>query len=762
MHRRMNTRQNQPSHIDFGSKQYDRTREGPTSPRDLPSPRSGEIPPALSPLDAFALRGRILAQRLEAGNGNGRRMSRLPPLTIADALAQPRAGYFGAAPPSTMSETNPSPNSAGTDGSTTAQVSQQHHRPQSQYPSIQAFDDVESIVDRDPTIPTIKPVQEEGEEQHQDDFASKHSIGNDYFAARVQDRPSSPEILPVQKEILVQRPDRPTAKKQSTIDSMESTHSSSSRGLAPTKSPARARSPRFPKEKPSIRTVDVDGSDESDPLSALYGRNTLARNPSFGSGYSRPRSPFSPIFALPRSPSMSSDYSLQPRASVNFSRPLSRNGRPSFETQRSFDDSNRSLRHDSPPLRPSLDVLSLSDSMMDSPRLPSLPWIDAGEPLCLTDDDLTRPNTPSGAAPSTIVVSLPRGRPLPKDTAHSHSDLVNRSGSLASAHDLGSRGLSQLDDALITSQRRDRTQTGGLMYTQSTASVPALGPLVRTFSADDSILPPRTIKGHRSNPSFPPASASIISESSSARTLPAFQPLQPIQPRQPPPRFVSSSSDKSSEASFATHLPRSPRIPSGSLDPQLLNDSLAQLTPEGHLAKGLALHEDGEVQKSTYHLRLAAKGGEPTGMLMYALACRHGWGMRPNQAEGVSWLRKAVDSSGLVVAGDEVPESGDSDQGSNTQRRGSAIVAAKRHKAQLALAIYELGQSYMNGWGIKTDKSLALRCYELAGSWDDGDALVEAGFCYAKGLGCKKDLKKAAEYYRRADKMGMSMAGQSW
>ena len=145
-------------------------------------------------------------------------------------------------------------------------------------------------------------------------------------------------------------------------------------------------------------------------------------------------------------------------------------------------------------------------------------------------------------------------------------------------------------------------------------------------------------------------------------------------------------------------------------------------------------------------------------MLMYALACRHGWGMRPNQAEGVDWLRKAVDSSGLIVAEDEAPGAG---QDQNA-RRGSAIVAAKRHKAQLALAIYELGQSYMNGWGIKVDKTLALRCYELAGSWDDGDAIVEAGFCYAKGVGCKKDMKKAAEYYRRADKMGMQMTGQSW
>jgi TPR repeat protein len=70
--------------------------------------------------------------------------------------------------------------------------------------------------------------------------------------------------------------------------------------------------------------------------------------------------------------------------------------------------------------------------------------------------------------------------------------------------------------------------------------------------------------------------------------------------------------------------------------------------------------------------------------------------------------------------------------------------------------------SYMNGWGIPKDKPLAVRCFEIAGSWGDTDALAEAGFCYTQGVGCKKDLKKAAEFYRQAADKGMSMAGNSW
>lgn len=192
-----------------------------------------------------------------------------------------------------------------------------------------------------------------------------------------------------------------------------------------------------------------------------------------------------------------------------------------------------------------------------------------------------------------------------------------------------------------------------------------------------------------------------------------------------------------------------------------------QLTPEQHLAIGISSHEQGALQKSTYHLRIAAIAGLPTAMLLYALACRHGWGMRPNQADGVLWLKKAVNSSGLEVAADAYPDNPLNAPPTLTHTDsaisiGSTPLDRKTHQAQLALAIYELGVSYMNGWGIAQSKPLALRCFEIAGAWGDADALAEAGFCYAKGVGCKKDQKKAAELYRRAESKGISMTGNSW
>lgn len=140
-------------------------------------------------------------------------------------------------------------------------------------------------------------------------------------------------------------------------------------------------------------------------------------------------------------------------------------------------------------------------------------------------------------------------------------------------------------------------------------------------------------------------------------------------------------------------------------------------------------------------------------MLLYALACRHGWGMRANQKEGVEWLRKAAEYASVEIADDE-------DQ--VKEGKHVDVVERRTRKAQFALSIYELGVSHMNGWGIEQDKSLALRCFEIAGNWGDVDALAEAGFCYAQGIGCKKNLKKSAKFYRMAEAKGMSMVGNSW
>ena len=83
---------NRPNLGDIRAPSHETLRNG------IPSPRiehyDGEVPPALSPLDAFAAQGRLLARQLEESARRDCRLSRLPPSSVARSLSRPRPGYF--------------------------------------------------------------------------------------------------------------------------------------------------------------------------------------------------------------------------------------------------------------------------------------------------------------------------------------------------------------------------------------------------------------------------------------------------------------------------------------------------------------------------------------------------------------------------------------------------------------------------------------------------------------------------------------------
>lgn len=276
----------------------------------------------------------------------------------------------------------------------------------------------------------------------------------------------------------------------------------------------------------------------------------------------------------------------------------------------------------------------------------------------------------------------------------------------------------------------------GSIASEQTHSVYEQAPSERRLLAPDAAS---------SSDNVPPSPKAAPAEPAPAESGPLDSTLSDPTPVEQPASEAHDADDKneanSSAESSSTVRPQTARPTSSS----------GVITADEHVTKGIECHEKGSLKESTYHLRIAAKQNHPTAMLLYALACRHGWGMRPNQREGVQWLRKAVDSVGVELVDD-----------SNTSVPGRARELQKAYRAQFALSIYELGVSHLNGWGIEQDKSLALRCFEIAGQWGDADALAEAGFCYAEGVGCKKDLKKAARFYRQAAAKGMNMVGNSW
>ncbi|KAF1912361.1 hypothetical protein BDU57DRAFT_361305 [Ampelomyces quisqualis] len=681
----MTTRPNRPGGLDLRSQSFDPPRSNNDTAAlasasmsnlalaDLPSPRAGEIPPALSPLDALALQGRLLAKRFEQADKTGRRLSRLAPLTIQNEFGN-RPGYF-----SNLSSGVNSPEEAAFNVPQQPASSPRHQVPdkhKSFYPQFGGDEPYygQNLLARSPmgTIEETTPMSAPIAPQSYFDIPRSHSpdpveprVGRLHEATPITPSASTPTSQ------LYLRPQR-----QPSTDSQS--RSRSRNNLLPPRSSSSLHSQRSPRMSPSIRSVPGDcGSDVEDmSLSGSYEFVRQNRNLSPSSSLSPAQSPFTPVTTstIPRSPSVSSELSTSgplPRPSYNFSRPMSRQStRPSTDARSSIDVPSRQMSDENVCMQPSFDSQPLRQDSMDAPNT-SYASETVHTPVSMASEDFRRSGDfSSNPAPSYTYTkfSLPRGRPV----------------------DRRSVGIEDFFNSQITWDQPTENQN------QERPPSP--------------LSPPRSFESARIRQDFAAARDASIDHGAPSLTS-------------------SNSTIRGRQAGSA------------------------EITAQEHCDIGLDLHEAGELLKSTYHLRLAARSGLPEAMFWYGLACRHGWGMRENKAEALQWLRRAVDSGQLEVAEDEDP---------SKQVLPADQLKKKQRRVQYAVAIYELGKCYMNGWGAAQDKFLALRCYEIAGNWGDADALVEAGYCYAEAVGCKKDMKKAARFYRAAESKGVSMVGNSW
>lgn len=657
---------NRPNFIDLRAHSHGPFGMPSPSMRGLPSPRlhiAGEIPPDLSPLDAFAAQSRMLARQLEEAAREGNRVSRLTPLVIANALDQGRPQYYRSA---SAEVSTPIESPVSTVVMTEAETPPV--RPVSVYP------DVTSV--SPPPIPTM-PMPRRLGSLEEEEFRGRRPVSQEsnnlpFFGTRTELSPP-----PLEGDYTFPR----NGRSPFHLSRQPSKESIRQRGLVPQRRPDTQSSRSYnsalapPKSPFAGRNVSpsMDSSDDDFRTSTTGTTISPHRKLSSASGFSN--SPFSPTMHAPRSPSISSEISVGgtrlPRPAFNFSRPISRqsmNGVSGLHV----DMPQRQLSSDSQP------SFVLADDT-------------AHTPVSMHSEEF--PDNVIDANPATSYVysrfSLPRGKMLQRNSLIFHAQP-------AEGH--------------------------------APPSPPARSALRPRQSPSRPPLDP----GHSSYDSRPSTDSSRTSDERK--------------------RFSYERSQSSTGHARSRERPVSEGVSSSATVKPKSYLSI-DCSAEDHVEKAIEYHESGALTKSTYHLRLAARKNHPTGMLLYALACRHGWGMRPNQREGVMWLRKAVDCASLEVADDE-----------NLAKDGKPVdfLEQKTRKAQFALSIYELGVSHMNGWGIDQDKVLALRCFEIAGTWGDADALAEAGFCYAQGIGCKRNLKKSAKFYRQAEAKGISMVGNSW
>ncbi|OLY83723.1 Protein DSF2 [Smittium mucronatum] len=164
---------------------------------------------------------------------------------------------------------------------------------------------------------------------------------------------------------------------------------------------------------------------------------------------------------------------------------------------------------------------------------------------------------------------------------------------------------------------------------------------------------------------------------------------------------------------------------------------------ENYFQHAIKRHEEGDLNSSALYFKKSADLNHPIGLLFFGLCLRHGWGCEKNEKMSFLYLQRA----GELIA----PEA----KSLNSEIEGPA-------KKELAMAIYELGQSYFHGWGVPKSRKTAVHYYELAANLGDPDAQVDLASSYENGDGVKRDMKKAAHYYRLAHEQGIDQFGNSW
>jgi hypothetical protein len=636
----------------------------------------GDVPPALSPLDAIAARSRRLAKELEQTRKAGeRRLSRLSPEIVTDSLTEhqnSRPQIFRALSDG-LDTVPPLPVLDKDRGGSFARVAHPLNRPMSQRIRMSTM----------ATAPGGK------------DDSKQRSPVQDYFGApRVE---SPPPMEPATALSPPRGVGSPSLYPQAGPSIQAS--STSQTDLNTTLAPPRSHSDRL---KPY---QDSDDDYTSSNAGSTFSRS---RKLSSSSGVSAPHSPMSPYLQTHgRTPSNGSLES-RPNSSLprNFSRPMSSASMSNLKGDRSPTSATFANRISQ--LRPT--------SSFDN-SVPVAEGYLAGEASSYTHATYALPkstDTPSRASQLFSALSTPHfewQEPMFPGTPPLEG---KSSAELPVPSPLNSARPS----------REDPMQRSGLSFELNSEK-------------------PMTAESRSANTSYTPTGSLRSNDSSGSRPSLGQLPLPPAGFMLPPTPLSPVEEMSHSSRSTSTVRPSTARTVT----------NYQGLSMDEHVTKAIELHEAGKLNESTYHLRIAANKGHATAMLLYALAARHGWGMRANPTEGVRWLRKAVDFAMLDIADDEDPA---------VPKPGVDFSDKKAHRAQLALSVYELGRSHLNGWGIEQDKALALRCFEIAGNWGDPDALNEAGFCYAEGIGCKKDMKKAAKFYRKAEAKGISMVGNSW
>ncbi|GAM90900.1 hypothetical protein ANO11243_089460 [Dothideomycetidae sp. 11243] len=352
--------------------------------------------------------------------------------------------------------------------------------------------------------------------------------------------------------------------------------------------------------------------------------------------------------------------------------------------------------------------------------------------------------------------------PPPKEHGHFHFHHSPKKSAAPVQHD--EEKEKEKDKISKTKKRLSLFRRSSAEQDADTLSEPATPPkLERKLS--------RRLSALRIRSSSRDSSSSVVPDDLSSSPAPVAAPQSPR--RNASQRSVTSQPDPEQEREKekawekrATQLAMLPPVssPTSTRTPNTRTQE-QHAADEDKLQRAITLHEKGELEEAT---ALFGELAKPSGanntlaQVLYGLALRHGWGTSVDKEAALQFFS-------LAAAGAATPLPGNTQPTTNAFP-GSSPPAAK---AELILALYELGNSYRHGWGCAVDPRAARAYYDAAANLGyssktssqdagDPDALEEAAWCWLTGFGGEKDKRRAAGYLRRAEQLGRTQVGNSW
>ncbi len=159
-----------------------------------------------------------------------------------------------------------------------------------------------------------------------------------------------------------------------------------------------------------------------------------------------------------------------------------------------------------------------------------------------------------------------------------------------------------------------------------------------------------------------------------------------------------------SEYSTLPYLNNAPAHGSTDSGPPTSTTNQTAISPQECLLLGISHHEADRLEESAYWFEKAANenGGCGVGMFMWGLSLRHAWGVERDERAAFWWLRRAAECAvaDMERTREARPDGADGDIDKERDR--------KAVQSELVLAVYEVGQCFFHGWGVETDKKMAV------------------------------------------------------